>query len=72
MRCEMSAYDSSGLPFIVTPRAVHRHEEWTMANILIVVDEEQVRVLADLFLQGEGEQDVVGRHYRTSGRVDRE
>jgi hypothetical protein len=44
-----------------------------MANILIVVDEEQVRVLADLFLQGEDEQqDVVGRHYGTSGRVDRE
>ena len=31
-----------------------RYEEWTMASILIVEDEEQVRVLADSFLQKEG------------------
>ena len=32
----------------------HRSEERTMANILILEDEEQVRVLADSFLQGVG------------------
>jgi len=33
-----------------------------MAAILIVEDEEQVRVLADSFLRAEGERDVVGSH----------